>query len=108
MTPAYIKDTQELLAKLSQALEMADCAAIAAHAHALKGIGKNLSVERLADVAHQMEQASRENDIEVSTLHFNNLKTEVKKVLMVLSQCDWIEKAKEVSSGRSDSRRKNC
>jgi signal transduction histidine kinase/CheY-like chemotaxis protein/CHASE3 domain sensor protein len=94
--PVYIKDTQELLAKLSQALEMADCAAIAAHAHALKGIGKNLSVGRLADVAHQMEQASRDNDIEASTLYFSGLKIEVEKVLSVLSQCDWIEKAKMV------------
>ena len=57
---------------------------------------------RLADVAHQMEQASRDNDIEASTLLFNGLKTEIDKVLTVLSQCDWIEKAKEVSSGCSD------
>jgi signal transduction histidine kinase/CheY-like chemotaxis protein len=92
--PAYIKDTQDHFEKLSQALEVGDCAAIAAHAHALKGVGRNLSVDRLADVAHQVEQAGRENDIEASTLHFNDLKTEVEKVLMVLSQSNWIEQAK--------------
>jgi hypothetical protein len=43
-----------------------------------------------------MEQAGRDNDIEVSTLLFSGLKTEIEKVLSVLSQCDWIEKAKMV------------
>jgi hypothetical protein len=41
-----------------------------------------------------MEQAGRKNDIETSTLHFNGLRIEVERVLTVLSQCDWIEKAK--------------
>ena len=92
--PTYIKGTKEHFEKLSQALEIGDCAAIAAHAHALKGVGRNLSVERLADVAHQMEQVGREEDIEASTLYFSGLKIEVEKVLSVLSQSNWIEKAK--------------
>jgi hypothetical protein len=33
---------KELFEKLSQALEIGDCTAIAAHAHALKGVGRNL------------------------------------------------------------------
>jgi HPt (histidine-containing phosphotransfer) domain-containing protein len=94
--PTYIRDTQKHFERLSQALEIGDCEAVATHAHALKGVGRNLSVERLSHVAHQMEQAGRDNDIEVSTLLFSGLKTEIEKVLSVLSQCDWIEKAKMV------------
>ena len=59
-----------------------------------KGAGRNLSIERLSDIASQMEKAGRENDIEVSTLLFKDLKSEVDKVVTVLSQSDWIEKAK--------------
>jgi HPt (histidine-containing phosphotransfer) domain-containing protein len=92
--PTYIKDIQGHFDRLSQAVKSADCESIAAHAHALKGVGRNLSIERLSDIADQMEQAGRDNDIEVSTLHFNGLRIEVEKVLTVLSQCDWIEKAK--------------
>jgi hypothetical protein len=59
----------------------------------IKGVGRNLSVEQLSDLAYQMERAGRDNDIEASTLHFSGLKTELEKVLMVLSQSNWIEKA---------------
>ena len=92
--PAYLEDTDKYLKKLSQAVECGDCPAIAAHAHALKGLGENLSIERLSDLAYQVECAGKENDIEASTLHFNKLKTEIEKVLSVLSRCDWIEKAR--------------
>ena len=91
--PIYIKDTQEHFEKLSQAVKSGDCAAIAAHAHALKGVGRNLSVDPLSDLACQMEQAGRDNDIEASTLLFNGLRTAIEKVIAVLSQSDWIEKA---------------
>jgi two-component system, NtrC family, C4-dicarboxylate transport sensor histidine kinase DctB len=94
--PTYIKDTKEHFEKLSHAVEIGDCAAIAAYAHALKGVGRNLSIEQLSDLAYQMERAGRENDIEASTLLFNSLKMEIEKVMMVLSKCDWIEKAKMV------------
>ena len=92
--PSCIEDMKEHFEKLSQAVKIGDCAAIATHAHALKGVGRNLSVERLADLAHQMEQAGRVNDVEASTLHFGCLKTEIKIVLSVLSQSNWIEKVK--------------
>ena len=94
--PAYLRDIPEHFEKLSQAVKSRDCASIASHAHALKGIGSNLGIERLCDIANQVEWAGRGNDIEASTLHFNVLRTEVEKVLTVLSQCGWIEQAKKV------------
>jgi PAS domain S-box-containing protein len=91
--PTYMKDTHDRFEKLSKAVEIGDCTAIESHAHALKGVGRNLGVDQLSDLAHQMERAGRDNDIEASTLHFSGLKAEIEKVLTVLSQCDWIEKA---------------
>jgi two-component system, sensor histidine kinase len=92
--PTYIENLREYFDKLSHAVENGACESIASHAHALKGMGRNLSIERLAITAGQMENASRENDIEASTLLYNGLKNEIEKILMTLSQCEWIENAK--------------
>ncbi|MFC1652560.1 PAS domain S-box protein [Planctomycetota bacterium] len=92
--PTYVTNIQEYYEKLSQALDNGDCESIASHAHALKGVGRNLSIEWLFDIAGQVEHVSRENDIETSTLLFSGLKTEIEKLMIVLSQCDWTEKEK--------------
>ncbi len=92
--PTYAKDIQKHFDKLSLAVTNGDCESIAGHAHALKGMGRNLSVEGLSDIASRMEKAGRENDIEVSTLLFEDLRSEVEKVVTVLSQSDWIDKVK--------------
>jgi CheY-like chemotaxis protein/HPt (histidine-containing phosphotransfer) domain-containing protein len=94
--PLYIKDTQEHSDRLAVAVDMGDCASMASHAHALKGVGRNLGVERLSDIASQMENAGRKNDIETGTLLLNDLKTETEKVLTVLNQCDWTVKEETV------------
>jgi signal transduction histidine kinase/DNA-binding response OmpR family regulator len=94
--PTYIEDTKRHFQKLSRAVEAADCAATVTHAHALKGIGRNLSVGPLADLAHQMEQAGRENDAETCTLLFGSLRVEAEQMLSVLAECDWTDRAKTV------------
>ena len=83
--PTYVKDVQEHFDRLSEALETGDCAVIASHAHAIKGVGRNLGVERVLDIAGQMESAGKADDIEASTLLFGELKTEIEKVLAALS-----------------------
>jgi signal transduction histidine kinase/DNA-binding NarL/FixJ family response regulator/HPt (histidine-containing phosphotransfer) domain-containing protein len=90
--PTYIKDTQMHFDQLCQAVTSGDCVSIASHAHALKGVGRNLSVDRLSDVAEKMECAGRKNDIETATLLLSTLRIENEKVLAVLSQCDYVEK----------------
>jgi len=84
IVPAYIRDSAKHINKLSQAMEQADCASIALHAHVIKGVGRNLSIERLSDIAGQMENAGREDDIEAAILLFNGLKDEVDAVLTAL------------------------
>jgi len=90
--PTYLKNIQEHFAKLSHAIGNGDCESIASHAHALKGVGRNLHIESLFDIAGQMECASRENNIETSTILLNNLQTEIERIVVCLSQCDWLEK----------------
>ena len=94
--PIYSEDTQKHFDKLRAAVKVGDCDAIASHAHALKGVGRNLSVDSLADIAYQLEHAGRQNDAEASTLLFGRLSGEVEKVLTVLAKCDWTDKAETV------------
>jgi PAS domain S-box-containing protein len=94
--PTCIKDIEAHFEKLSLALANGDCESIASHAHALKGVGRNLSIEQLSKMAGQIEEASGNNDLETSTLHFSSLKTEIDRVLTILSQCDWIERVKTI------------
>ncbi|NQV33608.1 MAG: response regulator, partial [Phycisphaeraceae bacterium] len=89
--PVYTKDIQGHSDKLSQAIKNGDFDSMVYHAHALKGVGRNLSIEHLADIASQIEKAGRENELEAGTLLFNDLKSEVDNVVAVLSQCDWTE-----------------
>jgi len=92
--PAYIEDTKDHFEKLSQALKLGDCPSIAFHAHALKGVSRNLDIKRLGDITSQMERAGRENDIETVTLLYSSAEAEVDRVLESLSQPGWIEKVK--------------
>lgn len=88
--PTYLKDTQSHLEQLSGAVALGDCPAIASHAHALKGVGRNLSVETLADLAYQVECAGRKNDMVSAAALLDRLKDEADKVLSILSQCEWL------------------
>jgi two-component system sensor histidine kinase/response regulator len=92
--PTYIKDTKKHFEKLCQAVAAADCEGMASHAHALKGVGRNLSVQSLADLAFKMERAGRGNDAEAGTLLLAGLTVEIERVLKALSHYDWTGTAK--------------
>jgi signal transduction histidine kinase/CheY-like chemotaxis protein/HPt (histidine-containing phosphotransfer) domain-containing protein len=92
--PIYIKDTQDHFDKLDDAVKNGDCMAVTAHAHALKGVGRNICLENVFDLAGRMERAGRENDIETATQLHNTLKIEIKNLLSVLSQYDWTKPVK--------------
>jgi len=92
--PTYIDNMNEYFNKLSQAVVNSDCASIASHARALKGVGRNLGIECLADIAGQMEHSGRAEDIEASVQHFSGLRTEIEKVITILSHYDWSEKTR--------------
>ncbi len=91
--PSYIEDAGKHVESLAGAVESGDCAAMAYHAHSLKGICRNLSVEQASDIAAQMEHAAKEDDIEAARGLFGGFRVEIDRVLRVLSQCDWLEKA---------------
>lgn len=87
----YFNDIVENYDSLSQAVQTGHCKSIALRAHALKGVGRNLYVESLVNVAGQMEKAGRANDVEASTQYFIGVKTQTEQLIAALSQCDWID-----------------
>jgi CheY-like chemotaxis protein/HPt (histidine-containing phosphotransfer) domain-containing protein len=87
----YFKDIVANYDSLSKAVHAGHCESIASMAHALKGVGRNLYIEPLYNIAGQLESAGRANDPEASTLYFKDLKIQAEKVISALSQCDWIE-----------------
>jgi CheY-like chemotaxis protein/HPt (histidine-containing phosphotransfer) domain-containing protein/anti-sigma regulatory factor (Ser/Thr protein kinase) len=93
--PTYLKDNKEHFEKLSEAMKSGDSEAIASHAHAIKGLGRNFGAKRLSDITSRLERAGRQDDIETATKVFDELKPEFEKVVSFLSQPDWIEIAAE-------------
>ena len=91
-----IQDLFSLQNEIALAIENRDCKSIASHAHALKGVGRNLGMEQLSEIASKIEEASRRNDVDLSIQRLNDLKTEVDAVLLAFSKSDWIETAKMV------------
>jgi PAS domain S-box-containing protein len=95
LMPTYIKDIQDHLDKLTRAVAQSDYVATRSHAHALKGVGRNLSLRRVYDLAEQLEfSASSDTPAAACTLLSSTLQDEVRSLLAFLHQSDWMEQAK--------------
>lgn len=92
--PNYLEDSKAHFEKLSEAMGKSDSKEIKFHAHAIKGAGRNLSVQHLTDIAANLEHSCSEGDMEKVTVLFNELKPEFEKVMSFLSQPEFIENAR--------------
>ncbi len=92
--PTYLKDSMAHFAKLTEAMEKSDSKEIKFHAHAIKGAGRNLSVQNLTDIAANLEHSCSEGDMGKVTVLFNELKPEFEKVMSFISQPEFIENAR--------------
>ena len=91
LTPVFLEDNKERFDKLTEAMKLGDAKAVASYAHALKGAGANFGAERLSEIAHRLECAGTENDMEAAAPVFDELKIEFEKVVSFMSRTDWIE-----------------
>ena len=94
IVPIFLNDNKERLEILTKAVKAGDAQAIRLYAHALKGAGRNIGAKQLSDIAHCLECAGRENDLEAAVSLFDKLKAELERVVTFLSRTDWIEIAK--------------
>jgi two-component system sensor histidine kinase/response regulator len=104
VVPIFLKDNKQRLDKLTEAVNAADTKAIKLYAHAIRGAGRNIGAKRLSETAFRLECAGQQDDIEAAIPLFNELKTELEKVITFLSRADWIEIAKrqKVITGERD------
>jgi signal transduction histidine kinase/FixJ family two-component response regulator/HPt (histidine-containing phosphotransfer) domain-containing protein len=94
IVPIFLKDNKERLEMLTKAVKAGDAKAIKLYAHAVKGAGRNIGAKQLSDMAHRLECAGRQNDVDAAVSLFDELKAELEKVMTFLSRSDWIEIAK--------------
>jgi CheY-like chemotaxis protein/HPt (histidine-containing phosphotransfer) domain-containing protein/anti-sigma regulatory factor (Ser/Thr protein kinase) len=94
IVPIFLNDNKERLEMLAEAVKAGDAKDIKLYAHAVKGAGRNIGAKQLSDVADRLECAGRENDMQAAVPLFDELKAELEKVMMFLSQTGWIEIAK--------------
>lgn len=95
IVPIFLKDNKERIEKLEHAVNTGDAEAIKLYAHAIKGAGRNVGAQSLADIAYDLECAGMDGDVETSVFLFDTIKAELDKVMMFLSRSDWIEMAKQ-------------
>ncbi|MHC4581810.1 MAG: response regulator [Planctomycetota bacterium] len=93
--PVYLNDNKARFDKLAKAIEASDAEAIKLHAHAIKGAGRNFGATRMYDIAHRLECAGRENEVEAAAPLFEMLNAEFAQVASFLSRADWMEIAKQ-------------
>ena len=59
----FIKEMDDRILKFQNLIDLGEAESLADEAHSLKGAASNLSADRLAKVAYQLEQLGRQNDL---------------------------------------------
>jgi PAS domain S-box-containing protein len=94
IVPMFLKDNKERFSKLSEAVEARDAKTLKLYAHAVKGAARNIGAIRLSSIAHRLECAGREEHLDAANALLDALKTELEKVVTLLSLDDWMEIAR--------------
>ena len=89
-----IKDVDETVGLLAEAMETGNSADVALYAHRLKGVAMTMGTHLLSERAYQLECAGNEEDMAAAVTLIEQVKEEFEKVRSFLSRADWIEIAK--------------
>lgn len=100
LIPTYIADNKEHLQELISAVKKANATDIVSHAHAIKGAGRNLGVVQLSKAAMQLETMARQGDLSKKEELLKDIIFEFDRIEKFVSQPDWIETAKRLSSSK--------
>jgi len=95
VVPIFLKDNKERLEKLAEAINAGDADSVKLYAHAIKGAGRNVGAQSLADIAYDLECAGQDSDMDTFEALFDAVEAELKKVVTFLSRPDWMDVAKQ-------------
>ncbi len=87
----YLKNVDQIISSLSDALHSGDCSTVILHAHTLKGAVSNFCAPSLYEYASNLELLCRFNRLEEALALFNTLKSESSLVSSQLSR--YLDKA---------------
>jgi PAS domain S-box-containing protein len=106
MIELFLEQTPKLINDLSTSVEAVDVVAVNHHAHSLKGSSKTIAANALAEVAFQMELASKKSTLEKSVdlmdkikFEFDEFKQAVKSFRNSISDANKTRNDKEIWVG---------
>ncbi len=93
--PTYLEESRKHFKALVSAVDTSNAAEVKLHAHAIKGVGRNLGVARLSEAAWPLESAAGKGDLSQAQELLKKVADEFDKFEKFISRPDWIEIAKE-------------
>lgn len=92
--PTYLEESRAHFKALVSAVNTSDVKNVKLHAHAIKGVGRNLGVVRLSEAALPLEAAASKGDLSQAQELLKKVAEEFEKFEKFVSRSDWIEIAK--------------
>ena len=86
MAVFYLEDVPDLLAELQQALRSKDAETVNRSAHSIKSLSANFEARAAVDVAFQIEQQGRNEDLDTAEANYPKLVEETDRVIQALRQ----------------------
>lgn len=81
----YVDESQKLVDKIEEALEVEDAPLAGTHAHALKSAAASIGAEKAREIAVAMEKAGKNNDVELTRKLLVDFSEMNKKVIAEIS-----------------------
>jgi two-component system sensor histidine kinase/response regulator len=95
MVEIYTEDSPQTIHNLNEAIKAKVSEEVQLHAHSLKGTSALIGADKLREKAYQLECAGEQNNIEIFDLLFQEVKEDFDKLMLFLSEANWMEMAKE-------------
>lgn len=93
--PTYLEESRAHFQALVSAVNTSNAKDVKLHAHAVKGVGRNLGAARLMEAAWPLEDAAAKGDLSQAQELLKKVTDEFEKFEKFVSRPDWIEIAKE-------------
>ncbi|MDD5063339.1 MAG: Hpt domain-containing protein [Phycisphaerae bacterium] len=93
--PTYLEESRAHFKALVSAVDTSNAKDVKLHAHAIKGVGRNLGDIRLSEAAWPLETAAAKGDLSQAQELLKKVADEFEKFEKFVSRPDWIDIAKE-------------
>lgn len=93
--PVFLKDNQERMNLLAEAVRKKDSPEVKFYAHSIKGACGTIGSPRLFDLAKQLENSARLEETNKYTGLYEQIKTRFNNLTVLLSRNDWKQLAKQ-------------